>query len=87
MITSVLLANEGFEGILAYLRIPVFIGCCSLFSAAHIIKSSSAFYHLLHCFCHTNYILLFLEAQTKAEYEKDKSKRETSKLETGKLSP
>ena len=35
----------------------------------------------------TNYLLLFLEPQTKAEYEKDKSKRETSKLEVGKLFP
>ncbi|MFR7463884.1 MAG: hypothetical protein ACLUVG_00070 [Phocaeicola vulgatus] len=30
---------------------------------------------------------MFLEPQTKAEYEKDKSKRETSKLEVGKLFP
>ena len=38
-------------------------------------------------FCNTNYLLLFLKPQTKTGYEKDKSKRETSKLEVGKLFP
>lgn len=38
-------------------------------------------------FCNTNYLLLFLKPQTKTGYEKDKSKRNTSKLEVGKLFP
>ena len=38
-------------------------------------------------FCNTNYLLLFHKPQTKTGYEKDKSKRNTSKLEVGKLFP
>ena len=41
----------------------------------------------IRSFCNTNYLLLFLKPQTKTGYEKDKSKRNTSKLGVGKLFP